>query len=52
MPQKPVGLTLAREHSSESVDGKEEHLRYFQSLGHSPIIVPKVDASINAVRDL
>lgn len=47
--QKPISLTLAREQSDESVNGEEEHFRDFQSLGHRPIILPKVQTSINLV---
>jgi len=48
--QKPASLTLAREHSSEGVNREEEHFRDLQSLGHRPIVVPKVQTSINIVR--
>lgn len=50
--QKPTGLTLTREHGSECVNGKEEHFRDFQGFGHSPIVVPKVQASVNLVTSL
>ena len=46
----PYTLTMTREHSGERVHGKEEHFCNFQSLGHRPIIVPKVQTATNPLR--